>query len=80
MHGENSRLSDRSAQDFGIVVVQPRCNATLLVHLFCLGCEERRLLTDLGCDGLVLANDTLTDTAIERVEEIEETGRDALLV
>ena len=73
-------LADRSPDQLGVVVVKGRADAAVLVDLFGLGGEDGRLLTDLGGDGLVLAQGALAYTLVERVEKGQEARRDALFV
>mgnify|MGYP006876503791 CR=1 FL=1 len=63
-----------------MVVVGELCaDTSVLVDLSGLADNGSGVLVDLLADSLVLADDLGADRLVERVEEVEESGRDALL-
>lgn len=60
------------------VRVEPRADTPVLVDLFRLVDDKCSLLVDLFRDSVVLANEFRADSVVDRVEKVEETGRDAL--
>jgi hypothetical protein len=67
-------LSDRSANNLGIVFRQLGADALFLVDLFALVDDKVGLLADLAGNCLVLANHLLADSMVDRVKEVEEAG------
>ena len=73
-------LTNRGTDQAGIVVVERRRHTAVLVDFLGFGSKDRRLLAELGSDGLVLANGALADILVDRVEKGQETRRNALFV
>jgi len=72
--------SDASADGLVIVVGELVGNTSVLVDLSGLGDNSGGLLVDLARDGLVLANDLVSNSVVQGVEEVEESRRNALFV
>ena len=68
------------AHDPIIVLLELVGDSVGLVKLAGVGHDGRCTLVELPRHGLVLSNDSLPGLLVERVEEGEEAGRDALLV
>ena len=76
---DGSLLSDTSVENPVVVVGKLGRNTSVLVDLPGLGDDSGGLLVQLARDSLVLADDLVTDSVVEGLEEVEESGRDTLL-
>lgn len=75
---EDSPLADRGPDQLRVVLPERSSDALALVDLLGLVDNGRSLLPDFARDGLIFTNDPLADIVVDRVEEVEEAGRDAL--
>ena len=73
-------LSNRSREDSVVVFLELGGNTSGLVDLSSLGNHSSGLFVEFTRNSLVLAYNLAADSVVERGEEVEEFGRDSLLV
>lgn len=74
----DSLLANGGTHDLVVVILEALGDAVLLVDLAALCHNGSGLLVDLARHCLLLTNDAVAHSVVNRIEETEEAGRDAL--